>query len=333
MGKERQLNHGPAASFSKFSASVAVSGTGSQRRMIRVAGICVLLLGGHGGSTSCAAPLLGTSLSVLNADGNPVTSVALNEPFLMQTSVSDLRGEPMGVFSAYVDVAYDRAVVRVEGVTFGDEFPNRHRVDLSQAGRIEETGGISDLDPNGAGPHLLFEARMVPQRVGLLGLSLDPPELQGNELLLYDLDRLVLSSETVFDGMTLLVRESYCDFDINGVVNLNDLYGPNAYAVDQTRCLAELHRLPADANGDGQVQFADFVILANHFGQPGLFPEGDFDFDRQVQFSDFVILAVNFGRSSAVAGSRPAGGNPVPEPGANFYSWLLLLAIRANRRR
>jgi hypothetical protein len=60
--------------------------------------------------------------------------------------------------------------------------------------------------------------------------------------------------------------------------------------------------LPGDIDGDGQVQVADFVILANNFGQlvvPAT--NGDIDGDGRVQFADFVILANNFGKFTAAA--------------------------------
>ena len=60
--------------------------------------------------------------------------------------------------------------------------------------------------------------------------------------------------------------------------------------------------LPGDIDGDGQVQFSDFVILSENFGmqvEPGT--NGDIDGDGEVQFSDFVILSENFGRTEAVA--------------------------------
>jgi hypothetical protein len=57
--------------------------------------------------------------------------------------------------------------------------------------------------------------------------------------------------------------------------------------------------LPGDIDGDGQVQFSDFVILSNNFNQqvpPGT--SGDLDGDGLVQFSDFVILSNNFGQTA-----------------------------------
>ena len=59
-----------------------------------------------------------------------------------------------------------------------------------------------------------------------------------------------------------------------------------------------LNRVAGDVDGDGEVQFSDFVILANNFGNTDATREdGDLNGDRVVDFDDFVILAVNFGQS------------------------------------
>ncbi|NLF31751.1 MAG: hypothetical protein GX591_12785, partial [Planctomycetes bacterium] len=55
--------------------------------------------------------------------------------------------------------------------------------------------------------------------------------------------------------------------------------------------------LPGDADGDGDVDLDDFVILKNAFGgiiEPDL--RADFDGDGDIDLDDFVILKTNFGR-------------------------------------
>jgi hypothetical protein len=62
---------------------------------------------------------------------------------------------------------------------------------------------------------------------------------------------------------------------------------------------AHLH-LPADFNGDGQQNFADLLILAQHYGMTNAtFAEGDANGDGTVNFPDLLILAQNYGRTSA----------------------------------
>ena len=83
--------------------------------------------------------------------------------------------------------------------------------------------------------------------------------------------------------------------------------------------------LNGDANFDGQVAFADFLVLSSNFDQPGRkWSDGDFDSNGIVQFADFLILSENFGRSAAVATS-------VPEPTINVLA-VLGIALMVKRR-
>ena len=53
-----------------------------------------------------------------------------------------------------------------------------------------------------------------------------------------------------------------------------------------------------DANGDAQVDFADFLILSSEFGKtmPQNSMDADFDDDGRVNFSDFLLLSSNFNK-------------------------------------
>lgn len=64
--------------------------------------------------------------------------------------------------------------------------------------------------------------------------------------------------------------------------------------------LADLRpQLPGDIQGDGNVDFHDFIILASHFGKAtdALIEEGDLDGDDDIDFDDFLILIDHFGRT------------------------------------
>ncbi len=56
-----------------------------------------------------------------------------------------------------------------------------------------------------------------------------------------------------------------------------------------------------DADGDGQVQFSDFVIVSENFDQAGQYTDGDLDKDGVVQFGDSSILSENFGMAAGAA--------------------------------
>ena len=59
-------------------------------------------------------------------------------------------------------------------------------------------------------------------------------------------------------------------------------------------------QLRGDANSDGEVNFADFLIMAENFGQSNdvAFADGDFDASGEIDFADFLILSDNFGKRS-----------------------------------
>ncbi len=82
--------------------------------------------------------------------------------------------------------------------------------------------------------------------------------------------------------------------------------------------------VPGDADGDGDVDLDDFVILKTTFGQhPLVDSRADFDGDGDVDLDDFVILKNNFGQSIASASIEVqalatavdgANGSGVPAP-------------------
>jgi hypothetical protein len=99
---------------------------------------------------------------------------------------------------------------------------------------------------------------------------------------------------------------------------LYDLSGDGHVSLaDVDAWLVTVGRLSGDADLDGSVQFADFTILANSYGQAETWTHGDFDASGAVQFPDFAILANNFGKSAPVV-------TAVPEPAAAL---LLLVGI------
>ena len=86
--------------------------------------------------------------------------------------------------------------------------------------------------------------------------------------------------------------------------------------------------LPGDANRDGRVDFADLLVLGQHYGESGAtWATGDFNADGAVGFDDLLLLARYYGQSAAAA--EPAA---VPEATALLPTVLSLTAVCRRRR-
>ena len=76
-----------------------------------------------------------------------------------------------------------------------------------------------------------------------------------------------------------------------------------------------------DLDNNGEVEFADFLILADNFGQQASdHTIGDIDCNGAVEFADFLLLSDNFGKSFAAASA-------VPEPHSIELLGLAMLCI------
>ena len=128
-----------------------------------------------------------------------------------------------------------------------------------------------------------------------------------------------------YDFVTATGRPEDCNGD--GVVDVNDLAcvcdEPHAAIEDVLAATGLVH---GDIDGDGEVAFADFLVLSDQFGQEGDYTTGDLDCDGTVKFADFLILSDNFGKTFEGTAAS------VPEP-SGMVLWLLgCLAYRVGRR-
>jgi len=83
-------------------------------------------------------------------------------------------------------------------------------------------------------------------------------------------------------------------------VGSNPFDGPELNIIRSTGLPPETPRLAGDADGNGKVEFADFLIMSTNFGkQDAVWEDGDFDGNGKVEFADFLALSDNFGKSLA----------------------------------
>ncbi len=88
-------------------------------------------------------PLARLRLETIDAQGQPVSTVNQGATFFLNVYAADLRANGAGVFSAYLDVAYDPAVLAAAGpVQFGSSFPNVRAGNVATPGLLDEVGGV-----------------------------------------------------------------------------------------------------------------------------------------------------------------------------------------------
>jgi hypothetical protein len=96
--------------------------------------------------------------------------------------------------------------------------------------------------------------------------------------------------------------------------------------------------LAGDLNADGQVNFADLLALAQHYGTTtgATWAQGDIDGDGAVAFSDLLLLAQNYGAGAAAAPADSvapsAAASPVPVAATDLVLHRGASRTRAQRR-
>lgn len=111
------------------------------------------------------------------------------------------------------------------------------------------------------------------------------------------------------------IKEAKFDLNLDTLVSFADL-----------ELFLELsNRLNGDTDFNGNVEFADFLVLSGSFAKDATWTRGDFDANGNVGFADFLILSSNFGKSSGVAAA-------VPEP-TTQCSVLIAMAVACTALR
>jgi len=83
--------------------------------------------------------------------------------------------------------------------------------------------------------------------------------------------------------------------------------GATGSPIDVTVVQAKRILLVGDCDGNGKVDYADFVTLKSNFGRTGMgWAQGDFDGNNKVDYTDFVSLKANFGKTGGVSASQMA---------------------------
>jgi large repetitive protein len=230
------------------------------------------------------------TLRPYSLQGNPITSINVGASFELRGFVQDLRS-PMnlsGVFAAYQDILYDRAMVSVPASTtnslgFGIDFStgangyNEGKSgDIRIPGLINEVGSFqSSLSPLGTAEFLQFKILMTATTAGVTRFTNDPADISPfHDSLLYSDQR----NKVPFDQITFVPSQ---------LVILNSSSGGSGGGEGNTNSNNRF-----DVNGDGFVSPIDALILVN---------------------------LVNQGSGGLLGGGSGAGGSGEGEGGETYY--------------
>ena len=116
---------------------------------------------------------------------------------------------------------------------------------------------------------------------------------------------IVNIQKSIQDIVPVFLSGNFDDF-LNFVIPFSDLmkgdlisiFGTSISETEMQAILVIRHGKRSDFNGDGNVDFTDFLFFANAFGTRDIFPgyvaEADLDGDGQVDFPDFLIFVSDF---------------------------------------
>ena len=116
---------------------------------------------------------------------------------------------------------------------------------------------------------------------------------------------IVNIQKSIQDIVPIFLSGNFDDF-LNFMIPFSDLmkgdiisvYGTSISETEMQAILVIRHRKRSDFNGDGNVDFTDFLFFAGAFGTRDIFPgyvaEADLDGDGQVDFPDFLIFVSDF---------------------------------------
>ena len=97
-------------------------------------------------------------------------------------------------------------------------------------------------------------------------------------------------------------------------------FGTVSYELPDVGGCSPINSLLGDLDGDGEVAFADFLILSGNFGTSvSTYDEGDIDCNGEVDFADFLALSGNFGETLGAAAQS------VPEPTGGLLTFVGLM--------
>lgn len=240
-------------------------------------------------------PVVNFALVFTDENGDPIETVNVGDNFELRVFVQDVRpADPLGVFSAYMDVFYSgSANPMITGpIDFNEDvYASTQSGDTSTDGLIDELGAVDGISPLRTGdPVLLATVPMTATSGGMVTATSDPADNNPpNETTVFGLNRVILDTEIIFGTDTLTVNGAVAGaapfmnaanpFDVNdddtispldALLVINELELGGRILTDAvTRSVGSPAAPTAfvDVNGDNVISPIDALLVINNIGE------------------------------------------------------------------
>ncbi|TWT92723.1 dockerin type I domain-containing protein [Stieleria varia] len=229
--------------------------------------------------------LVELGLRAVDANGQPVTEVAVGDEFWLEFRADDLRPNGGGVFSAFFDLAVPADLLQLTGqVEYGDGFSRVANFVITDS-EVDELGAIGNqVQPPGNEVQTLLRIGARALAAGDVQLQLDPADNPVAETTMHGIDDAIDLDRVRLGSLELTIVESEgtdpLDVDGNGsvtagdalmvvnfigqhgVLTLNDIVatGAEGEQVSQTD-LESMRRM--DTNRNGSISALDALFIIN----------------------------------------------------------------------
>ena len=221
------------------------------------------------------------SLKAYDSENKPVTSSVKGDEFWVEVTLNDERVDALGVYSAYVDVAFDANAFEIVGAaeSLGD-FTNKFSGEKASEGWRNLGGFRNSAIPAGDGTQSLVRFKVRATEDAVLNMTVSPSNRPGSEFTLYGVDTVIPIANITSASLQLPITPAtpkVFDYDVNadGIVSpidslivINRLNRESVDAAFGGSILANSSNIKLDVNQDGIVSLLDVLTLVNRINEP-----------------------------------------------------------------
>jgi len=158
-------------------------------------------------------PLAEVRLDLTDLQGNPITSIAVGDTFLLNLVGVDARlFNTPGIFSLYADVLFDSSLIRpVPGsaIEFSDDFTVQRRGSFAP-GLIDELGAVNNvLNATNDPENLIATVRLEALASGTVNIRSEPADESDSDVLLFFEDDRIPADAVLYGSTTLAIGQSF----------------------------------------------------------------------------------------------------------------------------